>query len=79
MKGKKCKNCFCFDKNNKTCKVNILYEGKNVNMPVNANDNCHYIELGVPVEQVRFWEEEIKGKKLVKMEYPENFFGKPTD
>jgi len=79
MNNKKCKNCFCFDKDNKVCKVNILHEGKNVNMPVNANDNCHYIELGVPVEQVRFWEEEIKGKKIVKMEYPENFFGKPTD
>ena len=47
-------------------------------MPVNANDNCHYIELGVPVEQVRFWEEEIKGEKVVKMEYPENFFGIPN-
>ena len=30
-------------------------------MPVNPNDNCHYIELGVSVEQVRFWEEEVKG------------------
>jgi hypothetical protein len=79
MNKKKCKNCFCFDKENKVCKVNILYEGKNVNMPVNSDDNCHYIELGVPVEQVRFWEEEIKGKKIVKMEYPETFFGKPTD
>jgi len=45
-------------------------------MPVAASDDCHYIELGVSVEQVRFWEEEAKGKNVVKMEYPENFFGK---
>jgi hypothetical protein len=44
-------------------------------LPVNPNDKCHYVELGLPIEQVRFWEEEIKGKKIVKMEYPENFFG----
>jgi hypothetical protein len=44
-------------------------------MPVNPNDKCHYIELGVSVDQVRFWEEEIKGEKIIKMEYPANFFG----
>lgn len=76
MQFKKCKNCLCYDKDKKVCKVSILHEGKNVNMPVNPNDNCHYIELGISVEQVRFWEEDIKGKKIVKMEYPENFFGK---
>jgi hypothetical protein len=27
------------------------------------------------VDQVRFWEEEIKGEKIIKMEYPANFFG----
>jgi hypothetical protein len=75
MSKKKCKNCFCFDKKENVCKVNIIHEGKNVNMPVNPNDKCHYIELGVSVEQVRFWEEEIKGEKIIKMEYPANFFG----
>jgi hypothetical protein len=79
MSKKKCKNCFCLDKKENICKVNILHNGKSVNMPVNPNDKCHYIELGVSVEQVRFWEEEVKGEKIVKMEYPENFFGKPTD
>jgi|LakMenEpi03Aug12_release.lakeMendotaPanAssembly.Ray.scaffolds.fasta_scaffold18657_11 hypothetical protein len=76
MNKKKCNNCFCFDREKKVCKVNIIYNGKNLNMPVAASDDCHYIELGVSVEQVRFWEEEAKGKKVVKMEYPENFFGK---
>ena len=52
MSKKKCKNCFCFDKKENVCKVNILHNGKSVNMPVNPNDNCHYIELGVSVEQV---------------------------
>ena len=79
MKKKKCKNCFCFDKKENVCKVNIIHECKNINMPVSPNDKCHYIELGVSVEQVRFWEEEIKGEKVVKMEYPKNFFGNPSD
>jgi hypothetical protein len=37
-------------------------------------------ELGIPVDQVRWWVENKEGKKIdgngiVKIEYPENFFG----
>jgi hypothetical protein len=82
MKEAKCGNCLLFNKTNLTCNVAILIEGKKYHMPVNPNDKCHMDELGIPVEQVRWWVEDPNtGEKtekngVVKIEYPENFFGK---
>ena len=50
-------------------------------MPVELNDRCHMDELGIEVQQVRWWTEDKNGKPVngngvVKIEYPENFFGK---
>jgi hypothetical protein len=80
-KTPKCKNCYLFDKQNSMCKISILIDGKKYNMPVEENDDCHMIEFNVPVEQVRWWVEDPQsGEKtnkngIVKIEYPENFFG----
>lgn len=81
MKEPICKNCLLFNRENETCNVAILIEGKKLHMPVNPNDHCHMDELGIPVEQVRWWvEDPSTGEKtnqngIVKIEYPEKFFG----
>lgn len=77
-----CGNCLLFDRKNEVCKVAILVEGETLNMPVSAKDRCHMDELGIPVEQVRWWVEDpttgkaTNGNGTVKIEYPEGFFGR---
>jgi hypothetical protein len=77
----KCGDCYLFNRENETCKISILIDGQKYNMPVSANDDCHMLELEIPIEQVKFWVEDPKsGEKtnengVVKIEYPENFFG----
>jgi hypothetical protein len=77
-----CGNCLLFDKNKETCKVAILVEGQTLHMPVRPSDRCHMDELGIPVQQVRWWVEDPKtgeatdGDGTVKIEYPEGFFGR---
>lgn len=50
-------------------------------MPVSPEDKCHMEELGIEIQQVRWWTEDAKtGEKtnnngVVKMEYPKGFFG----
>jgi hypothetical protein len=76
-----CGNCYLFDREKEICKISILIDGKKFNMPVNEKDNCHMLELEIPIEQVKWWvEDPSNGEKtnkngIVKMEYPENFFG----
>lgn len=75
-----CNNCLCFDREKGRCKVAVLIEGKQFHMPVYPGDHCHMDELGIPVQQVRWWVEDEKGNPtsgdgVVKMEYPEGFFG----
>lgn len=56
----------------------MLINGEQKHLPVLAEDNCHMEELGIEVEQVR-WTEKIDSKtnkKIVEIEYPEDFFGK---
>ncbi len=80
-KEPKCGNCLLFNKENETCMVSILINGEKTHMPVSPEDNCHMEEIGIPVSQVRWWVEDPKtGEKtekngIVKIEYPENFFG----
>lgn len=82
MKEPICKNCLLFDSSKEVCKVAILIEGKKFNMPVNASDRCHMDELGIEVNQVRWWVEnpntgeKIEKDGVVKIEYPNDFFGK---
>jgi hypothetical protein len=76
-----CKNCRLFNKEKETCGVAILYEGRQYHMPVAPHDSCHMEELGIEVNQVRWWVEDetgnpTNGNGVVKIEYPENFFGK---
>jgi len=82
MKEPRCGNCFLFDKTNETCNVAILMDGEKYHMPVNPEDKCHMDELGIPVNQVRWWvEDPSTGEKtdkngVVKIEYPDDFFGR---
>ena len=76
-----CKNCLLFDGNRNQCKVAVLVEGNEYHLPVLPNDRCHMDELGIPVQQVRWWVEDEDGNPTktdgtVKIEYPEGFFGK---
>lgn len=79
----KCKNCLLCDRQKSICKVAILIDGKQYHMPVFPDDNCHMDQLGIPVEQVRWYVEDhvtgepTDGNGVVKMEYPEGFFGPP--
>lgn len=81
-KEPKCGNCLLFDRSEEVCKVAILINGNKFHMPVSPEDRCHMDELGIPVDQVRWWVEDPKtGEKtnengVVKIEYPDNFFGK---
>lgn len=81
-----CKNCLLYNREKGICKVAILINGQQIHMPVFANDHCHMDELGIPVDQVRWWAEDHKtgerskdGKGIIKMEYPINFFGNNTN
>ena len=76
-----CKNCLLYNHEKRECKVAILVNGAEYHMPVDMNDRCHMDELGIEVQQVRWWTEDRDGKPTdgngtVKIEYPENFFGK---
>lgn len=76
-----CKNCLLYNHDKRECKVAILIGGVEHHLPVNPNDRCHMDELGIEVQQVRWWTENNKGEitdgnGTVKIEYPKNFFGK---
>lgn len=77
----KCKNCLLYNREEGLCRVAILINGEQIHLPVSPEDNCHMDELGIPVEQVRWWVENPKtgkqtdGNGVVKIEYPKGFFG----
>jgi hypothetical protein len=79
----KCKNCLLYDRQKGVCKVAILIDGNQYHMPVFPEDHCHMDELGIPVQQVRWYVEDpntgqpTDGDGVVKIEYPEDFFGPP--
>lgn len=75
MKEPLCKNCLLYDKNKGICKVAVILEGKTFHLPVFPDDSCHMDQLGIPVEQVRWFQDENDNNK-VKIEYPKGFFGK---
>lgn len=78
-----CQNCLLYHRAKGECKVAILVNGQEYHMPVFPNDRCHMDELGIPVEQVRWFVTDPKtgkqtsGNGVVQIEYPEGFFGKP--
>lgn len=77
----KCKNCLLYNRSKGVCKVAILIDGEQKHMPVFPENRCHMDELNIPVEQVRWFVEDPKtgkptaGSGVVKIKYPENFFG----
>jgi len=83
----KCKNCLLYNPNKGTCGVAILHEGKQMHLPVEAEDDCFFEnefvakngdEFRAEVQEVRWWVDnpDEKGNGQVKMEYPDGFFGK---
>lgn len=75
MKEPICKNCLLYNKEKGICKVAVLIDGKTLHLPVFPDDSCHMDQLGIPVEQVRWFQDE-KDNNKVKIEYPKGFFGK---
>lgn len=78
---KTCGNCLLYNHDKSECKVAILVEGMEYHMPVSPKDNCHMEALDISINQVRWWVEDADGNPTdgsgtVKIEYPENFFGK---
>jgi hypothetical protein len=89
-----CKNCRLYNPARGLCSVVILHEGERVNIPVDPNDQCFFeqqyfdpttgsFEDFNEVKEVKFWVENDKGQKtnkdgVVKIEYPEGFFGDKT-
>lgn len=77
-----CGNCLLFRRDKKECGVAVLIDGEVLHMPVSEEDRCHMDELGIEVNQVRWWvEDKSTGEKtdkdgIVKIEYPEGFFGR---
>jgi hypothetical protein len=76
-----CNNCMLYNRKNSTCKVAVILNGEEHHMPVFPEDRCHMEELGIEIQQVRWWVEDDKGNPtegngVVKMEYPKSFFGK---
>jgi hypothetical protein len=74
-----CNNCLCFDRERELCKVVIVINNSRFNLPVSPGDRCHLDELGIPVQQVRWWVEDENGNPTgghgkVKIEYPEKGF-----
>ena len=76
-----CGNCRLYESSEQRCKITVLHDGERYNMPVSPEDKCHMEELGIEIQQVRWWTEDAEtGEKtnnngVVKMEYPKGFFG----
>lgn len=89
-----CNNCKLYNPVRGVCSVVVLYEGERTNIPVDSQDSCFFEqecfdpvsgrkETLNEIQEVKFWVEDEKGKKtdkngVVKMEYPEGFFGDIT-
>lgn len=87
-----CKNCKLYNPEKSICSVIILYDGQKINLPVDPEDPCFFEEKYFnpitgntedynDIQEVRLWVEDpetgIKGKQgIVKIQYPEGFFGK---
>lgn len=79
---KKCGNCLLYRADKGDCGVAVVMEGVILHLPVYPEDGCHMEELGIEVNQVRWWvEDKETGEQTdkngtVKIEYPEGFFGR---
>jgi hypothetical protein len=90
----KCKNCRLFNRESSKCGVAILYEGKQIHLPVDSNDDCFFENQFLAIDEkgnVEKFKAEVQSVKwycvdpktnkpaengVVKIEYPEGFFGK---
>lgn len=78
----KCGNCLLYRGEKGECGVAVLIEGNTLHMPVDPEDRCHMDDLGIEINQVRWWVEDkdtgekTDGDGTVKIEYPEGFFGR---
>jgi len=72
-----CGNCRLYDHPKGQCKVSVMIGEEQFNMPVFPQDQCHMDELGIEVEEMRWWTEDpLTGNKtekdgVVKMQFPE--------
>lgn len=82
-----CGNCKLFNAQRGVCSIVILMNGERQHVPVDADDPCFFDDMPgtgqgfiEDIKEVKFWVENEKGEKtdgdgIVKMEYPEGFFG----
>lgn len=74
-----CGNCRLYNHHKGECKVTVMIGENQFHMPVFPNDKCHMDELGIEVEEIRWWTEDpLTGNPtdkdgVVKMQFPENF------
>lgn len=77
------------------CSVVILINGERIRIPTDGEDRCFFDQTWVnpetgkeenfhDVQQVKFWVEneqgeKVKGDGIVKMQYPDGFFGKTIE
>lgn len=47
----KCKNCQLFDRTNNLCQVKIVMSGEDHQLPVEPEDECHWIKIELEVDQ----------------------------
>jgi hypothetical protein len=50
-----CKNCLLYNRKEGTCEVRILQEGEKYELSVLPDDRCHWLEMDIPVHQIRAW------------------------
>lgn len=78
-----CGNCKLYNAQRGVCSIVVLFNGERHHVPVDPDDSCFYEEgqgFIEDVKEVKFWVENEKGEKtdgngVVKIEYPEGFFG----
>jgi hypothetical protein len=48
---RKCKNCRLFDKSESVCTVRVLVQGEQYELPVRADDECHWERIEKEVNE----------------------------
>lgn len=59
-----CKNCLLYNKQEGTCRVNVLFEGEMLNIKVDPYDNCYWLELEEECRQINPNENPIEIKQI---------------
>ncbi len=73
---KKCRGCLLYDKTNGICQVRVVIEGEDYELPVKADDECHWIKLDLEVDRAlkesikKTQVKEIRQKMIEEVDIP---------